>query len=213
MAASLSEPVAKRLPVTSRGPQRTSSLPRSAPSPHPPASQELTHSFRAAACSSAPLSCIASRAAAVSSDAQVGSRPPAAAAARAASQGASTSPRGMRAMVSMHEIGAAASMPPLPRSSGRGGRTQSLGAMTPPGTAVDSGVTAPAAGSSARRRPIIMGAVWQVVTTGADRCGQQVRTPPCSPCTSAEEQPNVTGAPTPPHPFVPEAAGLMPRPS
>ena len=43
--------------------------------------------------------------------------------------------------------------------------------------------------------------VW---TTGADNR---------SPCTSAEEQPNVTGAPTPPHPFVPEAAGLMPRPS
>ena len=48
------------------------------------------------------------------------------------------------------------------------------------------------------------------VRTAAHR---QVRTPPCSPCTSAEEQPNVTGAPTPPHPFVPEAAGLMPRPS
>jgi len=57
------------------------------------------------------------------------------------------------------------------------------------------------------------GAVWQVVATGADSCGQQVRTTARSPRTSAEEQPNVTGAPTPPHPFVPEAAGLMPRPS
>mmetsp|Transcript_20655 Transcript_20655/g.19882 ORF Transcript_20655/g.19882 Transcript_20655/m.19882 type:complete len:225 (+) Transcript_20655:364-1038(+) len=135
---SLSDPVDRRLPVQHLGPQSTSAGPRSAPSvAQPPAFQLATQVCFANTDESLLLLSLSSgeRATNVAAHKSAAHEKQSASAVAATalvgeSHVAMIMFRGMRAMTSRAAMDSNAWTPPLPRSSGNGGRKDSLGVTT-----------------------------------------------------------------------------------